>query len=105
MREWVHNGVSRIIYLLDQLTIAEVLTANTRLTTGTRDYATPRALNLSQVVASVFPHCQYTANLDLDTFLEIFRSAIIGNHDCGKGLFCKLPHCRDWPDHDVSCKI
>ena len=32
------------------------------------------------------PHCQYTASLDLDTFLEIFRSAFIGNYDCEKGL-------------------
>ena len=31
-----------------------------------------------------FPHCQYTA--DLDTFQEIFRSEIIGNYDCEKGL-------------------
>ena len=33
-----------------------------------------------------FPHCQYTASLDLDTFSEIFRSTIIGNYDCEKGL-------------------
>ena len=33
-----------------------------------------------------FPHCQYTASLDLDTFPEIFRSAITGNYDCEKGL-------------------
>ena len=32
-----------------------------------------------------FPHCQYTASLDLATFPEIFRSAIIGNYDCEKG--------------------
>ena len=32
-----------------------------------------------------FPHCQYTASPDLDTFPEIFRSAIIGNYDCEKG--------------------
>ena len=33
-----------------------------------------------------FPHCQYTASLDLDTIPEIFRSAIIGNYDWEKGL-------------------
>ena len=33
-----------------------------------------------------FPHCQYTASLDLHTFPEIFRSAITGNYDCEKGL-------------------
>ena len=33
-----------------------------------------------------FPHCQYTASLDLDTFLEIFHSAIVGNFDCEKCL-------------------
>ena len=33
-----------------------------------------------------FPHCQYSASLDLDTFPEIFLSAIIGNYDCEKGL-------------------
>ena len=33
-----------------------------------------------------FPHCQYTDSLDLDTFPEDFRSAIIGNYDCEKGL-------------------
>ena len=33
-----------------------------------------------------FPHCQYTVSLDLDTFPEIFGSAIIGNYDCEKGL-------------------
>ena len=31
-----------------------------------------------------FLHCQYTASLDLDTFPEIYRSAIIGNYDCEK---------------------
>ena len=36
-----------------------------------------------------FSHCQYTASLDLDTFPEILRSAIIGNYDCEKGLFYK----------------
>ena len=34
-----------------------------------------------------FPHCRYTASLDLDIFPEIFRSAIIGNYDCEMGLF------------------
>ena len=29
---------------------------------------------------------EYTASLELDTFPEIFRSAIIGNYDCEKGL-------------------
>ena len=33
-----------------------------------------------------FPYCQYTASLDLDTFPEIFLSAIIGSYDCEKGL-------------------
>ena len=33
-----------------------------------------------------FLHCQYTASLDLYTFSEIFRSAIIGNYNCEKGL-------------------
>ena len=37
-----------------------------------------------------FPHCQYTASLDLDTYPKIFRSAIIGNYDCEKGLFSSL---------------
>ena len=35
---------------------------------------------------SFIPHCKYTAILDLDTFPEIFRSAIIGNYDYEKGL-------------------
>ena len=34
-----------------------------------------------------FPHYQYTASLNLDTFQESFCSAIIGNYDCEKGLF------------------
>ena len=34
-----------------------------------------------------FPNCQYIASLDLDTFPEIFRSAIIRNYDCEKGPF------------------
>ena len=35
-----------------------------------------------------FQHCQYTDSLNLYiTFPEIFRSAIIGNYDCEKGLF------------------
>ena len=37
-----------------------------------------------------FPHCQYTASLDLDTFPEIFRSAIIGKYDFEKGLLFSL---------------
>ena len=36
----------------------------------------------SQVVAIAF---HYTASLDLDSFPEIFRSAIIGNYDWEKG--------------------
>ena len=33
-----------------------------------------------------FPHCQYIASLNLDAFPEIFRTAIIENFDCEKGL-------------------
>ena len=59
---------------------------------GTQDSASPRTMNLSQVVTSVFFHFRivnYTSSLDLDTFPEIFRSAIIGNYDCEKGLLYK----------------
>ena len=34
-----------------------------------------------------FPHFQYIASLDLDTFPETFCSAFIGKYDCEKGLF------------------
>ena len=43
-----------------------------------------------------FPHCQYTASLDLDTFPEVFRSAIIGNYDCKKGLLPHTPSVDSW---------
>ena len=33
-----------------------------------------------------FPHCQYTARRDFDTFPEVLLSANIGNYDCEKGL-------------------
>ena len=42
----------------------------------------------------LFPHCQYTASLNFDTFPESFRSTIIGNYVCGKGLLSDIPGFR-----------
>ena len=60
-----------------------------------------------------FPHCQYTASLDLDTFQEIFRAAIIGNYDCEKGtcilitahVNIEMPFCGKLNSHDQNVRI
>ena len=47
------------------------------------------------------PHCQYTASLDLDTFLEVFRSGITGNYDCEKGLLAQgMVKFITWCNHN-----